>query len=236
MPGAESGSIQPTALAALPDRRQAPSGMTTSETFDAQVRAADIDRWLASRFVADVEARADLIALYAFEAELMAIPARVTQPLLAEMRFRWWADQMDGVFAGQPPTGHPVLGGLAGLVARRALERGPIDALIEGHVGRVQDAPHDLDALFVGPMQAAVRVLAGPGHEAKVVEAGRVRGLAQTGRLDEARALRAAANRALEGLPVPAFPAVAPAALLRPDRPEPVKRLRLTWATLRGRI
>lgn len=210
--------------------------MTSPDDADARVRAADIDRWLASRFVADVEARADLIALYAFEAELMAIPARVTQPLLAEMRFRWWADQMDGVFAGEPPRGHPVLGALAGLVARRALERGPIDALIEGHVGRMQDAPHDLDALFVGPMQAAVRVLAGPGHEAKVVEAGRVRGLAQTGRLDEARALRAAANRALQGLPVAAFPAVAPAALLSVDSPEPVKRLQLTWATLRGRI
>jgi len=33
---------------------------------DAQVRAADLDRWLASRFVADEQARADPIALYAF--------------------------------------------------------------------------------------------------------------------------------------------------------------------------
>ena len=58
---------------------------------DARVRDADTDRWLASRFVADEQARADLIALYAFEAELMAIPARVTQPLLAEMRYTWMA-------------------------------------------------------------------------------------------------------------------------------------------------
>ena len=45
---------------------------------DAQVRAADPDRWLSSRFVADVQARADLI--------------RVTQPMLAEMRYTWWAE------------------------------------------------------------------------------------------------------------------------------------------------
>ena len=72
---------------------------------DAQVRAADLDRWLASRLVADGRARADLIALYAFEAELMAIPTRVTQPLLAEMRYTWWAEQMDGSSPGSRAGG-----------------------------------------------------------------------------------------------------------------------------------
>lgn len=203
---------------------------------DAQVRAADIDRWLASRFVADEAARADLIALYAFEAELMAIPTRVTQPMLAEMRYRWWADQMDGVFAGEPRKGHPVLEALAGVVQRRGLERTALDGLIEAHIGRVHGEPHDLDAFYVGPMRQAVRVLAGPGHEAAVEAAAWVRGLSQTGRGDEARALRAEANRALRRLPPEAFPAVAAAALVGPEAPEPVKRLRLTWAVLRGRI
>ena len=203
---------------------------------DAQVRAADIDRWLASRFVADAAARADLIALYAFEAELMAIPARVTQPMLAEMRYRWWADQMDGVFAGEPRKGHPVLEALAGVVERRGLERAPLEALIEAHIGRVHGEPHDLQAFYVGPMQQAVRVLGGPGQEAAVVPAARVRGSAQTGRADEARALRGEANRALKSLPAEAFPAVASAALIRLDEPEPLKRLRVTWAVLTGRI
>lgn len=203
---------------------------------DAQVRAADIDRWLASRFVADAAARADLIALHAFEAELMAIPTRVTQPLLAEMRYAWWRDQMDGVFAGEPRKGHPVLEALTGAVERRGLERAPLDALIEAHIGRVHGEPHDLDAFYVGPMQAAVRLLAGPGHEAKVVEAGQMRGLAQTARVDEARAQRRAANAALRGLPAVAFPAVATAALIDPAAPEAFKRLRLTWAVLRGRV
>ncbi|MBU1539142.1 MAG: squalene/phytoene synthase family protein [Alphaproteobacteria bacterium] len=203
---------------------------------DRDVRQADIDRWLSSRFVADEGLRADLIALYAFESELMAIPARVTQPLLAEMRYVWWGEQMDGVFAGVARTGHPVLEALTDVVSRHALQRAPFDALIEAHVGRVYGEPHDLDAFYVGPMQAAVRVLAGPGHEAAVVEAGRVRGLAQTGQADQAKALKSAANRALKGLPVAAFPAVAAAALTRPDAPEFLKRLRLVAASLRGRI
>ena len=205
-------------------------------TLDAQVRAADIDRWLSSRFVADEQLRADLIALYAFEAELMAIPTRVTQPMLAEMRYVWWREQMDGVFAGVARKGHPVLEALTEVVARHGLDRSPFDALIEAHIGRVHGEPHDLDAFYVGPMQAAVRVLAGPGFEAAVVGAGRVRGLAQTGQTDQARALTAEANRMLAALPVQGFPAVAAAVLKRPDAPEFVKRLRLVVASLTGRI
>ena len=205
-------------------------------TLDEQVRAADIDRWLSSRFVADGRLRADLITLYAFEAELMAIPARVTQPLLAEMRYVWWREQLDGVFAGIARKGHPVLEALTDVVARHSLDRAPFDALIAAHIGRVHGEPHDLDAFYVGPMQTAVRVLAGPGHETAVVEAGRVRGLSQTGQTAEARALRPLANRALARLPVEAFPAVAVATLMRPDAPEFVKRLGLVAASVRGRL
>ena len=205
-------------------------------TLDDQVRAVDIDRWLSSRFVADARLRANLIALYAFEAELMVIPTRVTQPLLAEMRYVWWREQLDGVFAGIARKGHPVLEVLTDVVARHSLDRAPFDALIEAHIGRVHGEPHDLEAFYVGPMQVAVRVLAGPGHEAAVVEAGRVRGLSQTGRAIEARSLRPNANRALARLPVVAFPAVAAATLTRPDAPEFVKRLRLVAASLRGRL
>ncbi len=211
-------------------------GEAAAPALDAQVRAADIDRWLSSRFVTDAGLRADLIALYAFEAELMAIPTRVTQPLLAEMRYVWWREQMDGVFAGAARKGHPVLEALTDVAGRHGLVRAPFDALIEAHIGRVHGEPHDLDAFYVGPMQAAVRVLAGPGFETLVVEAGRVRGRAQTGHAEAARAARRAADADLRALPATAFPAVAHAALIRPDAPEPIKRLRLVWAVLRGRI
>ena len=92
--------------------------MNSSVDLDAQVRAADPDRWLSSRFVADEQMRADLIALYAFEAELLAIPTRVTQPLLAEMRYTWWAEQMDGAFSDAPRVGHPMLEALTAAVTR----------------------------------------------------------------------------------------------------------------------
>jgi len=208
----------------------------TSDNLDAQVRAADPDRWLSSRFVADAVARADLITLYAFEAELMAIPTRVTQPLLVEMRYAWWREQLDGVWAGTARQRHPVLEALTDLVVRRGLHRQPFEALIEAHIGRVHGAPHDLDAFYVGPMQVAVHVLAGPGHGDRVVEAGRVWGLNQVGRGAEARSLRRSANTALRHLPTAGFPAVAHAALGGGQSSDGLRRLRLVWATMRGRI
>lgn len=202
---------------------------------DAQVREADLDRWLSSRFVADGQARADLMTLYAFEAELLAIPTRVTQPLLAEMRYVWWRDQMDGVFAGVARKGHPVLEALTDVVARRGLDRAPFEGLIEAHIDRVHGEPHDLDAFYVGPLQAAVAVLGGAGHNAAVTEAGRMWGLAQVGRLDEARALRPAVNRALNTLPTRAFPAVAHLATIGTGG-QGLKRLKLVLASLTGRV
>ncbi len=211
------------------------AAQTRAPDLDGQVRAADPDRWLSSRFVSDAQARSDLIVLYAFEAELMAIPTRVTQPMLAEMRYVWWREQMDGVFAGAARKGHPVLEALTDIVARHGLERAPFDALIEAHVGRVHGEPHDLDAFYVGPMQVAVRILSKTADPASVVSAARARGRVQTGQAVDT-GMRAEANRALRNLPAEAFPAVASAALRSADPADAARRLRLTWAVLRGRI
>ena len=203
---------------------------------DAEVRQSDPDRWLSSRFVPDPIARADLIALYAFEAELLAIPKRVTQPLLAEMRFTWWSEQMDGLFAGLPRKGHPVLEALGKAQARRPMDRGVFDRLIEAHIGRVQGQSHDLEAFYGGPMREAARLL-GADDPDQATAAGRVWGLSQTGRHDEARAGLADADRSARSLPVAAFPAVLPATLARaPDAGPASKRARLLWATVRGRL
>lgn len=212
-------------------------GSRVNPSLAEQVRKADPDRWLTSRFVAEAQARDDLVALYAFEAELLTIPARVSQPLLAEMRYAWWREQMDGVFAGEPRKGHPVLEALTDIAGRRGLERAPFDALIEAHIGRVHGEPHDVEAFYVGPMQAAARVLGGAGLEADVAPAGRVWGLSQTGRFEEARAALSGASQAARRLPVAAFPAVLPATLARDPEAGPLgKRLRLTWAAARGRL
>ena len=203
---------------------------------DAHVRAADFDRWASSRLVQDDDRRSDLIALYAFEAELMAIPTRVSQPTLAEMRYAWWSEQMDGVFTGEPRKGHPVLERLSQCVRARGLDREVLDGLIEAHIGRVHGDPHDLEAFYIAPMAQAVRILGAQVDEGSAYFAGRLWGLIQTGQADAARTIRPEANKGLADLPVVAFPAVAHAALGDPAAPEALKRLRLAWAALRGRV
>ena len=84
-------------------------------------------------------------------------------------------------------------------------------------------------------MQTAAHILAGPGHGATVVEAGRMWGLSQVGRLEEARGVKAAVNRSLKGLPSQAFPAVLHLAAAG-ETGEGLKRLRMVWSSLRGRV
>jgi phytoene synthase len=54
--------------------------MADTETLDDLVRRVDPDRWLASRFIADLKARADVIALFAFNYELARVAGGVSTP------------------------------------------------------------------------------------------------------------------------------------------------------------
>ena len=94
------------------------------EDLDSLVRRTDPDRWLATRFIADREARADVIALYAFDYELSRVHRVTTQPLLAEMRLTWWAEAIAEIFEGRSVRRHPVTLALAQAVARHGLPRG----------------------------------------------------------------------------------------------------------------
>ena len=60
--------------------------MDATNDLDDQVRQGDPDRWLASRFIADRAARADVVALYALNIELARIAEAVREPLMGEIR------------------------------------------------------------------------------------------------------------------------------------------------------
>ena len=62
------------------------------------LRAADPDRYL-SMLYAPQDRRADLLALYAFNAEIAGIRDRVSEPMPGEIRLQWWRDMID---AGTP--------------------------------------------------------------------------------------------------------------------------------------
>lgn len=63
------------------------------QEIDSQVRRADEDRWLASRF-ASADVRAKLIALYAVNYEIARTGDVVREPGLGLIRLQWWRDAL----------------------------------------------------------------------------------------------------------------------------------------------
>jgi phytoene synthase len=216
---------------------------------DALVRRTDPDRWLSSRFIAATDARADVIALYAYDHELARAPKVTSNALLGEIRLTWWREALDEVFAGGPVRRHPTAQALAEAVGRHGLPREPLEAMIDARYRELDPTPlteaEVLDwARDTGGLcaQLAVQVL-DPDTDSKMAIAG---GSAWSiGRRLEAQPelrptfLRVihAARSASRALSVAAFPAVAHAALAgRPSKNDFARRLRLTVAVARGRV
>jgi 15-cis-phytoene synthase len=235
------------------------------EDLEDTVRRSDPDRWLASRFIADAGARADVIALYAFDHVLARIPFQVSEPLMGEIRLTWWREALDEIYGSGPVRAHPVALGLADAIRHRALSRAPLDALVEARFGDIAPEPFVntegaliwADQTSGALVQAAVQALGGPANVQAAKLAGRAYGLAllahrraiggQT-RLPEGldvkplveAALREA-SAGLKTLPLQAFPATAYTALSRryakgAQMSVLEKQLRLVWATATGGV
>ena len=103
------------------------------------VRVQDRDRWLSCLFAPD-DRRAHLLALYAFNAEVLKVRDAVSEPHLGMIRLQWWRDTIDGIYAGTGTPGHPVAEGLAGAIAAGGL---PKDALLDLVTAHEFDLFHD---------------------------------------------------------------------------------------------
>jgi phytoene synthase len=216
---------------------------------DALLRRVDPDRWLSSRFVGNAEARADVVALYAFDHELARAPKVTSNALLGEMRLTWWREALEEIFEGRPVRQHPTAQALAHVIDRRGLKRDVLETMIDARYreldaspmgeGEVLDWARDTGGLAA---QLAAQVL-DPATEARMALAGGS-AWALGKRLADNPDLRPtflkvihAARSASRNLSVAAFPAVAHAVLAgRPARNDFARRLRLTIAVARGKI
>lgn len=220
-----------------------------SEDLDDLIRRVDPDRWLSSRFVAEPAARADVIALYAYDHELARAPKVASNPLLGEIRLTWWREVLDEAFDRRSVRQHPTAQALAGVIARRGLARGPLEAMIDARYRELDATPMtELEALDwardCGGQAAAVAAeILDPGVQAEfALAAGSAWALSY--RVREAPALAeafthtlATARSAVRHLSVAAFPAVAHVALAsRSEGSDLAKRLWLTLAVARGRV
>ncbi|WP_299470547.1 phytoene/squalene synthase family protein [uncultured Roseibium sp.] len=103
------------------------------------VRLYDKDRYL-SALLAPEQHRADLMAVYAFGAEISRVREIVSEPLPGEMRLQWWRDLLEGTEHGAVAS-NPVANALLQTIARYNLPRNGLIAMTEARVFDLYDDP-----------------------------------------------------------------------------------------------
>jgi phytoene synthase len=232
---------------------------------EALVRRVDHDRWMASRFVAAADRRADLVALYALDYELTRAAEVASQPILAEIRLTWWREALAEIYAGKPVRRHPTVEAVALAIERQGWPEPDLQALIDARSDELDAGPplhgerflESLDATTGALMLVAARTLDASTPPDAVRGAGRAWGAVRQARLQAAggrrrlppgfdlpgavRACLADSRVEAQLLPIPAFPAIAHAAFAcayaSGRNPGPLeKQARLLWAVTRGRV
>jgi len=107
------------------------------ETVRTIARAGDFDRALAASF-APRKARADLLALCAFNVELARIAEQVGEAQLGAIRLQWWREAIARSLKGEA-VGHPVADAFGATARARALPVATIAALIDARQFDVAD-------------------------------------------------------------------------------------------------
>jgi len=96
------------------------------------VRSTDRDRYLASLFAPD-DKRPHILALYAFNADVVGIRDRVSEPAIGMIRLQWWRDTVESLYDGGTGGGHPVAEALAGAITAGGLPQQALLDLITAH-------------------------------------------------------------------------------------------------------
>ncbi len=223
------------------------------DDLDALVSRVDPDRWLSSRFVADADRRADLVALYAFDHELARASKVTSNPLIAQIRLTWWREALDEVYGGKAVRGHPAARALALAVGRRSLPREPFDAIIDSRIsvfGRTELGADEM-SIWADDVGGSTALLASLvlDPESSPEAAGIVgrawgfwmlRGVVVND-LGLGETALHAARSSVRSVTARAFPAIAHVTLAKGDLNAQfdsplISRLRLLTAVLRGRL
>ncbi len=214
------------------------------------------DTRLAFAFIGDARKRADVMVLYALLETLRDIPERVSEPLMGEIRLRWWYEAIEEIRDGRTPRYHPLSEALQRIIPQYRLSAEDFLAVIEGQMALLDAGPLSIKT-------ALAVVDAGEGIIARLAAAivdsqqdstalaapARFTGLAgfrRNGRLPEAGEaemahLKRDAATAAKTLPASLMPLALPAAMAEDvwsgrTRAPLSKRLKLFMAFITGKI
>lgn len=122
--------------------RPAPRGYMDASVLDycaVQVRRYDRDRYLCAA-LAPPEARARLIALFAFNLEIARVREIAREPVIGQMRLQWWRDTI-GEFAAGKIRNQPIVQALAAAFDGRRPRLELIERMLVGREFDLTDGP-----------------------------------------------------------------------------------------------
>lgn len=149
------------------------------DTCLTMLRDMDRDRYLAC-LLSPEDKRADLSALYAFNAEIARIRDIVREPLPGEVRMQWWRDLLEGTPHGES-LANPIAAALLDAIDTHNLPRKTLIDMIEarifdlyddvfddrnaleGYAGETASALIQLSSIVLSPSDAAINAEAA-GH------------------------------------------------------------------------
>jgi phytoene synthase len=146
----------------------------SSAAFCAElVRNHDFEAYATTLF-APLRCRRALLALYAFNVEIVRIREQITQPLAGEVRLQWWIDAIAGEGHGGV-EGNPVAAELLLAIRDHGLPIERLSRLIEAHQFDLYNDPmQDMAALeqYLGDTSCALFSLAARivGHESDAMD------------------------------------------------------------------
>jgi phytoene synthase len=108
-----------------------PPAAAAAEFCAAEVRRHDFVRY-ASALFAPPQPRRALMALFAFNVEIVRVRENIRQPMAGEIRLQWWRDMLAGAGHGYV-EGSPVAAELLHAIEAHALPVARLSRLIEEH-------------------------------------------------------------------------------------------------------
>jgi phytoene synthase len=152
------------------------------------VRSHDFPRYVATLFAPATERRA-LLALYAFNVEIVRVRDQVSQPLPGEIRLQWWTDMLSGHVHGSA-EGNPVAAELLRAIHDFGLPVEPLSLLADEHQFDLYNDPMPTLTALEGYLAAtcsalfalAARIMAPPSEAVEHLarHAGLAQGIVQT--------------------------------------------------------
>lgn len=138
----------------------AEAAQTDADYIGDLVRRGDQDRYWAALLVPE-PARADLLALCAFNLELSRVGEQVTEARLGEIRLQWWREALDAALT-EGKAAHPVLNALGAAASRCGLPLDLLAGMIEARSSELYNDPMPdfaaLEAYLTGTVGAMFRI------------------------------------------------------------------------------